>query len=376
MTPSAPAQPRGASWLAFALLTVVSWGVYGLFLFNGQMGMLPGRIGLMTKMGVAKPIVMKQMGLEMTDARFKAFLFVGIAYFLVAVLAPALLLLVTGANWKYPAKGMAWSLVAGIVGAIGAFGVLLALGAGGAVAVVMAIVFAGAPIVNAFVSLLLHPPAGGWRGIRWQFWFGILVAALGGCLVTYLKPGHGPTTQGLAWLSFALLTVATWGVYGVFLHTGQIAMQDPVSGRYKSFLFVGIAYFLVAVIAPLLLLVLRGATWHYSVGGMGWSLAAGIAGAVGAFGVLLAFGAKGLPSVVMAIVFAGAPVVNAVAALLQEPPKGGWSALPGGFVLGIAFAALGGCVVTFFKPAAGGPAKKAPAPVTTVEKPALEPAAH
>ena len=134
MTPSAPAQPRGASWLAFALLTVVSWGVYGLFLFNGQMGMLPGRIGLMTKMGVAKPIVMKQMGLEMTDARFKAFLFVGIAYFLVAVLAPALLLLVTGANWKYPAKGMAWSLVAGIVGAVGAFGVLLALGAGGAVA--------------------------------------------------------------------------------------------------------------------------------------------------------------------------------------------------------------------------------------------------
>ena len=47
------------------------------------------------------------------------------------------------------------------------------------------------------------------------------------------------------------------------------------------------------------------------MGGMVWSLIAGIVGALGAFGVLLAFGAKGTPAVVMAIVFAGAPVVNA-----------------------------------------------------------------
>ena len=33
-------------------------------------------------------------------------------------------------------------------------------------------------------------------------------------------------------------------------------------------------------------------------------------GAIGAFGVLLAFGAKGTPAVVMSIVFAGAPVVS------------------------------------------------------------------
>ena len=42
---------------------------------------------------------------------------------------------------------------------------------------------------------------------------------------------------------------------------------------------------------------------------------AGIAGAVGAFCVLLAFGAGGMPSVVMSIIFAGAPIVNAVVAL-------------------------------------------------------------
>ena len=37
-----------------------------------------------------------------------------------------------------------------------------------------------------------------------------------------------PTSStGLTWLIFALLTVGSWGLYGIFLHTGQIAMGDP-----------------------------------------------------------------------------------------------------------------------------------------------------
>ena len=45
------------------------------------------------------------------------------------------------------------------------------------------------------------------------------------------------------WIYFALSTVVTWGLYGIFLHTGQLAMADPVNGRYKAFLLVGVAYF-------------------------------------------------------------------------------------------------------------------------------------
>src|SRR6266496_3044918 len=158
-------------------------------------------------------------------------------------------------------------------------------------------------------------------------------------------------SPGLAWLAFAFLTVVSWGVYGVFLHTGQVAMQDPVNGRYKAFLFVGIAYFLTAVLAPLALLLVRGADWNYPKAGMWWSLLAGIVGAVGAFCVLLAFGAKGTPAVVMAIVFAGAPIVNALVAILQHPPAGGWSTIKPQFFLGITLAAVGGCLVTYYKPA-------------------------
>ena len=60
------------------------------------------------------------------------------------------------------------------------------------------------------------------------------------------------------WLAYVFLTIASWGLYGVFLHSGQIAMKDPVFGRYKAFLFVGVAYFIFAVLAPLALLKLQG----------------------------------------------------------------------------------------------------------------------
>lgn len=170
----------------------------------------------------------------------------------------------------------------------------------------------------------------------------------------------GAAHPGMTWLAFALMTVATWGVYGVFLHSGQMAMGDPVNGRYKAFLFVGLAYFLTAVLAPLALLALNGATWQFPLKGMSWSLLAGIVGAAGAFCVLLAFGARGTPSVVMSIIFAGAPVVNAVVALLMHPPAGGWSSLRWQFVAGILLAALGGCLVTLYKP--GSPPPKAASP--------------
>ena len=163
-------------------------------------------------------------------------------------------------------------------------------------------------------------------------------------------PTAESSQAGMTWLSFALMTVVSWGIYGVFLHTGQMSMGDPVNGRYKAFLFVGIAYVITAVIAPAIVMATKGATWSFPAKGMIWSLLAGIVGAVGAFCVLLAFGAKGLPSVVMSIVFAGAPVVNAVVALAIHPPAGGWSNLRWQFVAGILLAALGGCLVTLYKP--------------------------
>jgi drug/metabolite transporter (DMT)-like permease len=172
---------------------------------------------------------------------------------------------------------------------------------------------------------------------------------------------------GLSWLAFALMTVASWGVYGLLLHTGQVNMGDPVNGRYKAFLFVGIAYFLTAVLAPLAVLMINGASWQMPPAGMWWSLVAGIAGAIGAFAVLLAFGAKGQPAVVMSIIFAGAPVVNAIVSMIVSPPTNGIASIKPQFWLGIVLAALGGLLVTLYRPAPGkvhGPSSSSQ-PVTT-----------
>jgi hypothetical protein len=174
-----------------------------------------------------------------------------------------------------------------------------------------------------------------------------------------IMPPESTQQPGLTWLVFALLTVATWGVYGVFLHTGQMAMGDPANGRWKAFLFVGAAYFVTAVVAPLGMMLARGATWQMPMKGVTWSLAAGLMGAVGAFGVLLALGSKGSsPAAVMSIVFAGAPIVNAFTALAFHPPAGGLASMRWPFFAGIVLAAVGGCLVTYYKdprPAASAP---------------------
>ncbi len=101
-------------------------------------------------------------------------------------------LALNGASWSFTGRGVGWSLLAGTVGAAGAFGVLLAFGAKGTPAVVMSIIFAGAPVVNALYGLALHPPAGGWQKLPWQFVAGIVLAAMGGCLVSLYKPAPAP----------------------------------------------------------------------------------------------------------------------------------------------------------------------------------------
>jgi hypothetical protein len=145
-------------------------------------------------------------------------------------------------------------------------------------------------------------------------------------------------------------------------------MKDPEFGRYKAFLFVGVAYFIAAVLAPLLLLKVQGATFSFPSKGIWVSLFAGLLGAIGAFGILLAFGAKGTPTVVMAIVFAGAPIVNSVVSAWMHPPKDGLAGVPWQFYVGILLAAGGGCLVSLYKPV--------PAPKVGATPPAAVAPAH
>ena len=172
---SAPATASGNTWLYFALLTVLSWGVYGVLLHKGR-GFMP-------------------MGTETPHASLKAFLFVCVAYALIG-LGSAALLKVRGSDWSFTGEGIQWSLIAGAAGALGAFTLVLALGAaapiykGAAAAAVMPIVFGGAPVINTLTAMLLHPPAGGVRALPLPFLLGCVLAALGAFMVAKYAPSN------------------------------------------------------------------------------------------------------------------------------------------------------------------------------------------
>lgn len=189
------------------------------------------------------------------------------------------------------------------------------------------------------------------------------------------------------WLFYALMTVLSWGVYGVLLGMGREGFLTSEAGKadlhnagLKAFLIVGIAYFVVAVIGPIVVLKQRESNFSFTLGGVSWSFIAGTAGALGAFTLILALGAgfsiyKGAVSAaVMPIVFGGAPIVNSIVVILKTRGFDGFKTLPLPFIVGIILAATGGVLVAKFTPLPPPPAKAAapaasPAPTEAPKTP-------
>lgn len=163
-----------------------------------------------------------------------------------------------------------------------------------------------------------------------------------------MPPENSPSV-GATWLLFAALTFVCWGLYGPLLHAGasQMGTKDGDNARFKAFLFVGVAYFLVAILAPAALLLARGATWEFPSAGWKGSLLAGALGAAGAFTLLLALGAGQPPNVVMCVVFGGAPIVASIYVIVKQ---GSLSEVKWPFVLGVAMVAVGGSLVALYRP--------------------------
>lgn len=149
-------------------------------------------------------------------------------------------------------------------------------------------------------------------------------------------------------LLFVLVTFCCWGTYGPVLHIGQEAMG---SGRLRPFIGVGIAYFIVAVIIPLIVGPRIAEPGRWTLRGILWSLLAGTIGALGSLGVIFAFNAGGKPVFVMPLVFGLAPVVNTLVTMLTSRS----TMRPGMiFYLGIALVAFGAAGVLKFKPTPAG----------------------
>jgi hypothetical protein len=157
-------------WLIFVVMAALCWGAYVPTIHHGQLG-FGGR---------ANP-----------NAPMRAFLFVGVAYFLMAVLVPGIWLLThrEAADKGFTFNGVTLSTIAGMLGALGAIGVIFALKSGGKPLYIAPLVFAGAPIINVLVSMAWDRPASAPRPL---FYVGLVLAAAGAALVLLYKPAETP----------------------------------------------------------------------------------------------------------------------------------------------------------------------------------------
>lgn len=151
--------------------------------------------------------------------------------------------------------------------------------------------------------------------------------------------------KSMTWIVYALLAALAWGFYGALLYKGQVALANPV----KALLCVGLAYFLIGVLAPVGMLASQGALSSFNGSGAMWATISGALGAIGALFIIFAFKTGGLPAYVMPLVFAGAPLVNVVVAMALHPPKNAINPL---LYVGFVVTAVGAGMVLYFRPTA------------------------
>ena len=149
--------------------------------------------------------------------------------------------------------------------------------------------------------------------------------------------------RSMMWIIFVVGAVLAWGVYGPALHKGQVLLGNPL----KALLCVGVAYFLIGVLVPVVALSSHGGMTHFNTGGSIWAGAGGALGAVGAVCIIYAFKAGGLPNYVMPLVFGGAPVINVIVSMATHPPKSAPNPM---LYVGFLLAVLGAGMVLYFKP--------------------------
>jgi hypothetical protein len=194
--------------------------------------------------------------------------------------------------------------------------------------------------------------------------------------------------SNIPWWGYVILAGLSWGVYVPLIFFGGTELTTrpgTIGGRLASILCVGIAYFVMAVVVPLILMGVRDdAKPEWKTTGLIFSGLAGVAGAVGAICVIFASKAavdsakaEGVSPAtyrmyIAPLIFSLAPAINTLLSLLWHPKPGspfefafeipGWK-LPAGIVL----VALGTFFILMSKEeveAHKGPSPPKPAEVT------------
>ena len=125
-----------------------------------------------------------QHGIE--NSRLRPFVCVGVAYFVIAVIVPVILLTTNGEQGGWTISGIVYSLAAGTLGAVGAFGIILALSNADRPSTSCRGV-RRAPVVNTFVTMMMSHT---YRKANWLFFACVGLVALGAAGVLVAEPAR------------------------------------------------------------------------------------------------------------------------------------------------------------------------------------------
>jgi len=162
------------------------------------------------------------------------------------------------------------------------------------------------------------------------------------------------------WLVYVALAGLAWGTYVPFIFYGGNELGGTQGSRLMAILCVGVAYFLLAILIPLLMFGTGQEPWPPLNGnGLVFSGLAGVAGAVGAICVIFASSAARKTGTdarlfIGPLIFGLAPVINTLVSSLWHPRPGNplhfELVLPGWKLwVGILLVGLGAALVLYSK---------------------------
>jgi len=137
------------------------------------------------------------------------------------------------------------------------------------------------------------------------------------------------------WLLYVALAGLSWGTYVPLIFYGGNELGGKSGARLMAILCVGIAYFVIAVVFPLLLFLSKQEEWpDLKTTGLVFSSLAGVAGAVGA--ICVVFASKSAVAAARAaevhpdsfriyiapLIFGVAPVINTLVSTFWHPKPG------------------------------------------------------
>ncbi|MFN4259687.1 MAG: hypothetical protein ACK4RK_10335 [Gemmataceae bacterium] len=189
-------------------------------------------------------------------------------------------------------------------------------------------------------------------------------------------------SEKYTWLLYVMLAGLSWGTYVPIIYYGGNELGAKANARLMAILCVGVAYFVIGVLFPLVMFLSGQQPWpEMKSTGLVFSGLAGAAGAMGAICVIFATqaamsAARTVDPVnppnyrlyIAPLIFALAPVINTLVSTVWHPQKGDWlhfqlKAPHPLLWVGIILVGTGAALVLYSKELSETPAKPATAQV-------------